>query len=115
MLSSIAEIFIDKFEAFDVELACSTADAEIYYTLNGGAETKYTGVAINIATTTELKAWAKKGEDLSSVLTINYKFPEEVQLLKDAGFSAEAILKDEALSVDGKYEDIVRLSIINNK
>ena len=42
-----------------------------------------------------------------------YKFPEEVQLLKDAGFSAEAILKDEALGADGKYEDIVRLSIIN--
>ena len=44
-----------------------------------------------------------------------YKFPEEVQLLKDAGFSAEAILKDEALIADGKYEDIVRLSIINKK
>lgn len=44
-----------------------------------------------------------------------YKFPEEVELLKNAGFSAEAILKDEALSADGKYEDIVRLSIINKK
>ena len=44
-----------------------------------------------------------------------YKFPEEVELLKNAGFSSEAILKDEALSADGKYEDIVRLSIINNK
>lgn len=44
-----------------------------------------------------------------------YKFPEEVELLKNAGFSAEAILKDEALSAEGKYEDIVRLSIINTK
>lgn len=44
-----------------------------------------------------------------------YKFPEEVKLLKNAGFSAEAILKDEALSANGKYEDIVRLSIINTK
>lgn len=44
-----------------------------------------------------------------------YKFPEEVQLLKNAGFSAEAILKDEALSADGQYEDIVRLSIIKTK
>lgn len=44
-----------------------------------------------------------------------YKFPEEVELLKNAGFSAEAILKDEALSTEGKYEDIVRLSIINTK
>ncbi len=44
-----------------------------------------------------------------------YKFPEEVELLKNAGFSAEAILKDEALNADGKYEDIVRLSIIKTK
>lgn len=44
-----------------------------------------------------------------------YKFPEEVQLLKNAGFSAEAILKDEARSTEGEYEDIVRLSIINTK
>lgn len=44
-----------------------------------------------------------------------YKFSEEVELLKNAGFSAEAILKDEALSAEGKYEDIVRLSIINTQ
>lgn len=43
-----------------------------------------------------------------------YKFPEEVDLLKNAGFSSEAILKDEALNEEGKYEDIVRLSIIKN-
>lgn len=43
-----------------------------------------------------------------------YKFQDEVELLKNAGFSAEAILKDEALGVDGKYEDIVRLSIIKS-
>ena len=41
-----------------------------------------------------------------------YKFPDEVELLKNAGFSSEAILKEEALNADGKYEDIVRLSII---
>lgn len=41
-----------------------------------------------------------------------YKFPDEVELLKNAGFSSEAILKDEALNAEGKYEDIVRLSII---
>ncbi|MBR0183149.1 MAG: GNAT family N-acetyltransferase [Bacteroidaceae bacterium] len=44
-----------------------------------------------------------------------YKFPEEVDLLKNAGFSSEAILKDEALNEEGKYEDIVRLSIIKNE
>lgn len=44
-----------------------------------------------------------------------YKYPDEVELLKNAGFSAEAILKDEALNAEGKYEDIVRLSIINTE
>lgn len=41
-----------------------------------------------------------------------YKYPEEVELLKKAGFSAEAILKEEALGENGNYEDLVRLSII---
>ena len=40
-----------------------------------------------------------------------YKYPEEVELLKKAGFSAEAILKEEAFC-ENKYEDIVRLSIV---
>ena len=44
-----------------------------------------------------------------------YKFPDEVELLKNAGFSSEAILKEEALNADGKYEDIVRLSIIKSE
>lgn len=44
-----------------------------------------------------------------------YKFPDEVELLKKAGFSSEAILKDEALNADGKYEDVVRLCIIKEK
>ena len=44
-----------------------------------------------------------------------YKFQDEVELLKNAGFSAEAILKEEALNAEGKYEDLVRLSIINTK
>lgn len=43
------------------------------------------------------------------------KFPDEVELLKNAGFSAEAILKEEALNAEGKYEDLIRLSIINTK
>lgn len=44
-----------------------------------------------------------------------YKYPDEVELLKKAGFSSEAILKDEALNEDGKYEDVVRLCIIKEK
>ena len=67
----------EKYEAFDVELTCATEGAEVYYTLNGGAETKYTA-AINIATTTELKAWSVKGSDRSADLVVNYTFPTEV-------------------------------------
>lgn len=43
-----------------------------------------------------------------------YRFPQEVELLKKAGFSAEAILKEEALNENGIYEDIVRLSIFKS-
>ena len=41
-----------------------------------------------------------------------FKFADEVELLKNAGFSSEAILKDEAINEKGEYEDIVRLSIL---
>lgn len=41
------------------------------------------------------------------------KFPDEVELLKKAGFSIEATLTEEARKDDGSYEDILRLSIIN--
>lgn len=44
-----------------------------------------------------------------------YKFPEEVELLKRAGFSVETILKEETMSEDGKYEDIIRLCILKNE
>lgn len=43
------------------------------------------------------------------------KYPNEVDLLMKAGFSIEATLKDEALGEDGKFEDLIRLSFINNK
>lgn len=50
--------------------------------------------------------------DMHKVYTYVFnKFQGEVELLKSAGFSSEAILKDEAINCDGKYEDIVRLSI----
>ena len=42
-----------------------------------------------------------------------YKYADEVELLKSAGFSVETILKEEALGENGEYEDIVRLSIFN--
>lgn len=40
-----------------------------------------------------------------------YKFMDEAGLLKRAGFSIEAILKEEALNAVGEYEDIVRFVI----
>lgn len=44
-----------------------------------------------------------------------YKYADEVELLKSAGFSVETILKDEAMNENGEYEDIVRLTIFNNR
>ncbi|MBQ8722561.1 MAG: chitobiase/beta-hexosaminidase C-terminal domain-containing protein [Paludibacteraceae bacterium] len=67
-----------KEEAFNLELTCATADAEIYYTLNGGEETKYTA-AINIATTTTVKAWAVKGDKKSDEVTATYTFIEYIE------------------------------------
>lgn len=43
-----------------------------------------------------------------------YRYSDEIDLLKNAGFSSEAILKDEARNAEGEYEDIVRLSIFNS-
>lgn len=37
------------------------------------------------------------------------KYPEELELLKNAGFIEEAILMQEARNENGEYEDIVRL------
>ncbi len=41
------------------------------------------------------------------------KFPKEVDLLKNAGFTIESVLKEEALNEQGVFEDLIRLSIIN--
>lgn len=41
-----------------------------------------------------------------------YRFLDEAELLKSAGFTTEAILKNEAINRNGEYEDIVRFSII---
>lgn len=42
-----------------------------------------------------------------------YKFLDEAELLKSAGFTTEAILKNEAIDENGQFQDIVRFSIIN--
>lgn len=41
------------------------------------------------------------------------KFPEEVELLKNAGYSVEATLKEEAINEEGGFEDLIRLFVIN--
>lgn len=41
------------------------------------------------------------------------KYPDELEFLKNAGFTVEATLKEEALNADGTYEDLIRLTIIN--
>ena len=43
------------------------------------------------------------------------KFPEEVELLKSAGFTIETTLIEEALNENNVYEDIIRLSVFNKK
>lgn len=44
-----------------------------------------------------------------------YKFFDEASLLKNSGFSIEAVLKEEALNSDGEYEDIVRFVITDKE
>ena len=41
------------------------------------------------------------------------KFPDEIELLKEAGFKIEATLLDEAENINGGYDDVLRLSIYN--
>lgn len=67
-----------KEEAFELTLTCATAGADIYYTLNAGAETKYTA-PISISKTTEVKAWAVKGEDKSREVSTIYTFVEYIE------------------------------------
>lgn len=60
--------------------------ATIYYTLDGTepstASTQYTQ-AINITTTTTVKAIAVKGEDQSAVVSATYTFPTEISNLSE--------------------------------
>lgn len=44
-----------------------------------------------------------------------YKFLDEASLLKNAGFTTEAIFKDEAVNAEGEYEDIVRFVITDKE
>ena len=68
-------------QAQNVTINCATAEASIYYTLDGTEpseqSTPYNG-AINISSTTTLKAIAIKNEESSAVATATYTFPTEV-------------------------------------
>ena len=44
-----------------------------------------------------------------------YSFINEACLLKSAGFTMEAILKDEIINSSGQYDDIVRFAIIDKE
>ena len=43
-----------------------------------------------------------------------YKYLDEAELLKRAGFTTEAILKAEDVDENGNFEDVVRFSIVND-
>lgn len=43
------------------------------------------------------------------------EFPDEVELLKKAGFRVEAILESEAVNDNGIYSDAIRLCVINDE
>ena len=68
-------------EAQNVTIDCATAEASIYYTIDGtepsAASTPYSE-AINISSTTTLKAIAIKDGESSAVATATYTFPTEV-------------------------------------
>lgn len=43
------------------------------------------------------------------------KYPKEILLLQNLGFTIETVLKNEVISEDGDYQDVVRLCIFNNQ
>lgn len=68
-------------EAQNVTINCETAGASIYYTIDGtepSAESTLYNGAINISSTTTLKAIAIKNGESSAVATATYTFPTKV-------------------------------------
>ncbi|WP_289293609.1 MULTISPECIES: chitobiase/beta-hexosaminidase C-terminal domain-containing protein [Bacteroides] len=69
------------YEAQNVIISCSTADATIHYTIDGTepttASTVYTA-PIKVETTTTIKAIASKGNDLSDVASATYNMAVSV-------------------------------------
>lgn len=67
-----------------VSLSCSTKDAEIYYSLNGGSYKRYTK-AIAIEKNTTLKAYSKKSGTKSKTVSYTYKLSPKFSLSKEGG------------------------------
>lgn len=44
-----------------------------------------------------------------------YRFINEASLLKRAGFTMEAVLREEVINADGEYDDIVRFAITDKE
>ncbi len=59
-------------KAFDVPMFTNISGADIYYKVNGGGDTKYTG-PVSISATTELEAWlVLNGEKIGNSVTRSY-------------------------------------------
>lgn len=100
---SIATVYLKDIDRFNrrCELCIFTSDDEEW---NNESQ----AIAIRM-----LLEKAFKELNLHKVYSyVFYKFIDEADLLKKAGFTTEAILKNEAVNEKGEFEDIVRFSIV---
>ncbi len=72
-------------EAFELTMTCATEGATIFYSLNYGEEQAYTG-PITINESTAVKAYAKKGEDVSGAVEAWYELLQTTDLNTAAEF-----------------------------
>ena len=102
----------EGFDAQEVTITCGTADAKIYYTLDGtepsATSTEYTApFTVNAAAT--VKAIAIKGSDLSAVATANLTILKKIANTQEAPYT---VAEANALA---KNTDAASLKHANNK